>query len=1064
MFTFSFSSAMAASTYYDDWNTALQAQKTVELTKLASYKATLLAKCDFNDMGYVKIDNYKFVPLEGTELNSDLSISGIDEDDLIYGYNKAAIEKAADAVIDDLTVAIDAAIAAQLNKTDGTLDSAPTTSAASQVVTAAMKLTVKGASDTAITELNFEEAVAGYTDELNKAQAALTRADIEKAADVDTTAYEGATTKYYYTEKTSEPKVGQISTTGSSTKLTAEEAVGVLKDDLTSALKDADDKTTNAEKKAAYEKAYAKFKYELKKIKTKADEEFDDITDITSLTGEVDNYAQYGYSVAAKLLTGFDTASTKLNWTKTGVAGEADYASEDGALKDFWSPSSSNSTTGKLFGVAIADTTKVTRAEAVEVYNAMKAEIDASKTVVTGWANNATGASKDTVAWLYKVDKTENETLFLKTLDAAMQAKDMYADVVTQGEKYKAEYRSGVKQYNDAKIEETVKNAADFVYADLAEVGNKTSGSTPNQNIEKKSAVVYIAVSANDLYELGETIDSSYSEDANVVKACIAELKEDAAKYGYENFTKAVSEAIEKILKADTTANYEGLKNAAGAGTAKGYVAKKVTYGADKTPEADLVYLLETYYGTEEFGDWKDIALDTVDALKDAQSYAEIDSIMAKAAEDFGKLLKDADQKNVSDARTAYGKALAGFIEQNYTLLGSAKQGEYSYAYIKAASSLDADSVDNCPLYKEGMDLINDANTVDEVKAAYVEAQALVTSAKSDDELKDMKKAVEAKITALPGVDKLTADDLAAVQEAYDALKEFYDLAGSKITGKTVVSNVTDLAKKYNQVIAKIREQIEDEAEALWDKMDAVNTNSDAGLAKFVAFKAEANALVDKVNDLNDEIGDVNDDAYLNTAASGSPATNELTEIAFSATDDYSKIKAATNLAIGNEGAIYDREVANAKRLLVEANKPAATADQLKAALDAYNALTERQQLELDQNNGYYYEIAKAIADKQNTAVKELKLKASSTAKKGSITVKWTVTGDATAIDGYEIWKSTKANKGYKKAFTTTKTSYKNTKDLKKGTRYYYKVRAYKMVDGVKVTSDWSNKAYRKAK
>ena len=55
-------------------------------------------------------------------------------------------------------------------------------------------------------------------------------------------------------------------------------------------------------------------------------------------------------------------------------------------------------------------------------------------------------------------------------------------------------------------------------------------------------------------------------------------------------------------------------------------------------------------------------------------------------------------------------------------------------------------------------------------------------------------------------------------------------------------------------------------------------------------------------------------------------------------------------------------------------------------------------------------------------------------------------------------------DKGYKKAFTTTKQSYKNTKCLKKGTRYYYKVIAYKVVDGKNVYSDWSNKAYRVAK
>ena len=60
--------------------------------------------------------------------------------------------------------------------------------------------------------------------------------------------------------------------------------------------------------------------------------------------------------------------------------------------------------------------------------------------------------------------------------------------------------------------------------------------------------------------------------------------------------------------------------------------------------------------------------------------------------------------------------------------------------------------------------------------------------------------------------------------------------------------------------------------------------------------------------------------------------------------------------------------------------------------------------------------------------------------------------------------ESTKHSKGYKKAFTTTKKTYKNSKGLKKGSRYYYKVRAYKVIDGVKVTSDWSNKARRVAK
>ena len=58
-------------------------------------------------------------------------------------------------------------------------------------------------------------------------------------------------------------------------------------------------------------------------------------------------------------------------------------------------------------------------------------------------------------------------------------------------------------------------------------------------------------------------------------------------------------------------------------------------------------------------------------------------------------------------------------------------------------------------------------------------------------------------------------------------------------------------------------------------------------------------------------------------------------------------------------------------------------------------------------------------------------------------------------------------NKGFKLFFDTkdpSKTKYKNTKSLKKGTTYYYKVRAYKVVDGKTYFSDFSNKAYRKAK
>ena len=138
-----------------------------------------------------------------------------------------------------------------------------------------------------------------------------------------------------------------------------------------------------------------------------------------------------------------------------------------------------------------------------------------------------------------------------------------------------------------------------------------------------------------------------------------------------------------------------------------------------------------------------------------------------------------------------------------------------------------------------------------------------------------------------------------------------------------------------------------------------------------------------------------------------------------------------------------------------------ATVAQLKAARDAVDALGFEGICKL---NRTLVTKLNRLDQNSDNSVEALKITARSSAKKGSITVKWSVKGNASAADGYQVWKSTKQSKGYKKAITTTKKSYKNTKGLKKGTRYYYKVRAYKVVDGKKVYSDWSNKAYRVAK
>ncbi len=80
-----------------------------------------------------------------------------------------------------------------------------------------------------------------------------------------------------------------------------------------------------------------------------------------------------------------------------------------------------------------------------------------------------------------------------------------------------------------------------------------------------------------------------------------------------------------------------------------------------------------------------------------------------------------------------------------------------------------------------------------------------------------------------------------------------------------------------------------------------------------------------------------------------------------------------------------------------------------------------------------------------------------------SITVRWNKVSGAY---GYKIYRSTKKSSGYKLVKTITKgstVSWKNT-GLKKGTRYYYKVKAYRTVDKKKVYSSYSSSKYIKSK
>ena len=72
-------------------------------------------------------------------------------------------------------------------------------------------------------------------------------------------------------------------------------------------------------------------------------------------------------------------------------------------------------------------------------------------------------------------------------------------------------------------------------------------------------------------------------------------------------------------------------------------------------------------------------------------------------------------------------------------------------------------------------------------------------------------------------------------------------------------------------------------------------------------------------------------------------------------------------------------------------------------------------------------------------------------------------------VDYFEFYRSVKRYSGYgTKAFFTTAdgswSKYLNTKELKAGKTYYYKVRGVRVIDGQKYYTQWSNKAWRTIK